>query len=146
MRTRAGVEQVAAIPYRCRGGSVEVLLVTSRTNGRWIVPKGNVEVDVGPRGTARLEAFEEGGVDGAVAPAPIGRYRHDDEPDAPFVEAYLLRVHTELDEWPEDGERARRWLPLRVAAERVDVEGLRPLLHRVAAHLEASPGTTSTSP
>ena len=33
--------QVAALPLRLsKNGSVEILLVTSRDTGRWIIPKG----------------------------------------------------------------------------------------------------------
>ena len=44
--------QVAALPYRFdEGGSLEVLLITSRGGRRWIPPKGNLM-----KGLARHEA------------------------------------------------------------------------------------------
>ena len=32
--------QVAALPWRLREGTVEIMLITSRDSGRWVLPKG----------------------------------------------------------------------------------------------------------
>ena len=54
--------QVAALCYRRDGDSKEVLLVTSRGTGRWILPKG-WPIDGLDAGEAALqEAWEEAGV------------------------------------------------------------------------------------
>lgn len=124
--------QAAAVPYRVRGGQVEILLVTSRTRNRWIVPKGCIERGATPPETALEEAFEEAGVRGSLRLDPLGHYRHGRGRRAPVVEAYLLLVEGEADTWPERGERTRQWVPASVAASRVDVPGLRPILRRAA--------------
>ena len=55
--------QYAALPYRTSEASgVEVLLVTSRTTRRWIIPKGWPKRGMPPYDTAAREAFEEAGV------------------------------------------------------------------------------------
>lgn len=45
-------DQAAAVPYRVRDGQAEVLLVTSRTRARWIVPKGKTQRGATPAATA----------------------------------------------------------------------------------------------
>ncbi|HEX6910354.1 MAG TPA: NUDIX domain-containing protein, partial [Longimicrobium sp.] len=65
----------AALPYRVRGGVVEVLLVTRRGGEGWIIPKGKVQARLGPARSARREAMEEGGVRGEVESAPLDEYR-----------------------------------------------------------------------
>ena len=130
-------DQAAAVPYRVRDGRAEVLLVTSRKRGRWIVPKGDVERGATPAETARAEAFEEAGVAGTVRPEPVGRYRHGRGRRAALVEAYLLRVESEAEAWPERDERARRWVPAPAAAAHVGVAALRPVLHRAAGAIAA---------
>lgn len=142
---RRSPEQSAALPYRVGRGRVEVLLVTSRSRGRWILPKGNVEAEMGGPRTAVREAFEEAGVRGDAEADAFGRYRHDTEEGARLVEVFLLEVEDVLPRWPEDHERRRRWVPVHEAHRHVDVEGLRPLLHRAAARLAAYSGTNPKS-
>jgi 8-oxo-dGTP pyrophosphatase MutT (NUDIX family) len=61
---RAVRVQYAALPYRDKGkSSTEVLLVTSRDTGRWIIPKGWPLKGKTPHKAAAREAREEAGVD-----------------------------------------------------------------------------------
>ena len=61
--------QFGALCYRKAGGEVQVLLITSRGTGRWIVPKGWPVRGQTPAGSALIEAalafafdvLEEGG-------------------------------------------------------------------------------------
>ncbi len=70
------MKQSASIPYRIEQGGLRVLLVTSRTRRRWILPKGKVAPRMLPGRSAEREAFEEAGVLGRLAKDPIGSYRH----------------------------------------------------------------------
>jgi uncharacterized protein len=74
------IRQIAALPYRNVGrglrAPVQVLLVTSRETGRWVIPKGNFANNVSPHSAAALEAEEEAGVRGSVCPTPLGTYRY----------------------------------------------------------------------
>lgn len=126
-------DKIGVIPYRRTNGSVEVLLITSRTRGRWIVPKGNVEDHLGPRGSAHLEALEEAGVEGWLEPPVLGVYGHGEPPTD--VQVYLMAVEHEHNSWPEDHQRQRQWLPLEEARETVDEDGLRRLLDEAAERL-----------
>ncbi len=130
-------DQVGVIPYRKVGDEVEVLLITSRSRGRWIVPKGNVEDGLGVKGSAHLEALEEAGVEGWLERPPLGTYEHGDPPET-TVQVYLMSVDNLHDDWEESDERARKWMPLGDARETVDESGLRELLDLAAARFESS--------
>ncbi|MDQ3555646.1 MAG: NUDIX hydrolase, partial [Gemmatimonadota bacterium] len=102
-------DQVGVVPYRIRDGAVEFLLITSRKSRRWLIPKGNVEPEMGPRESARMEASEEAGISGELGPEPLGCYRHGRSKSSSVVEVFLLRVDGEEDSWLEAHERKRRW-------------------------------------
>lgn len=126
--------QAGVIPYRKSGPAIEVLLVTSRSRKRWIIPKGNIESHLDARESARLEAYEEAGVIGRITSTPIGTYRHDSKKPT-RVEVYLMEVEEVLPEerWPEHDKRSREWMPLADAEARVLEDGLKVLLSRAAA-------------
>lgn len=127
-------DQVGVIPYRRNNGTIEILLITSRTRGRWIVPKGNIEQNLGPKGSAHLEAREEAGVEGWLESPVLGIYQHGSPPKK-AVQVYLMAVDRVHESWPEEDERTRQWLPLDQARDTVDEDGLRRLLDDVAARL-----------
>jgi 8-oxo-dGTP pyrophosphatase MutT (NUDIX family) len=52
------LKQYAALPVMDSGGTLQVLLVTSRGTGRWIIPKGHPEKGMKPNAVAKLEALE----------------------------------------------------------------------------------------
>ena len=62
------LHQAGVIAYRILDGKVQVLLMTSRDTGRWIIPKGNIKAGVTPCRAAEKEAYEEAGVKG---PLPV---------------------------------------------------------------------------
>jgi len=129
---RAG-RQAAALPWRrTPAGGIEVLLITSRGTGRWILPKGWIEPGEGAAAAAAREAWEEAGVRGQVAPRPLGSYPYVRTPEggarACRVAVFPLRVEAELDAWPEQAERRRVWVAPAEAAERVAEPELRALL------------------
>ena len=51
--------QVAALPWRTAGDGVEIMLITSRDTGRWVLPKGWPENDENLYDAAAREAAEE---------------------------------------------------------------------------------------
>ena len=57
----------------CAGRS-QVLLVTSRDTGRWVIPKGWPMPDRTPEAAAAREAWEEAGVEGEVSDRCIGLF------------------------------------------------------------------------
>lgn len=71
------LKQVAALPVREIGkGMQQVLLVTSRDTGRWIIPKGWPSKRIDDAAAASREAKQEAGVTGRIAPKPVGSYRY----------------------------------------------------------------------
>jgi len=133
------IRQIASLPYRRVGDSpdspVEVLMVTSRGTGRWVLPKGNAMKGLAAHAAAAQEAYEEAGLEGAVCPTPLGDYRYRKQLKSGAsllvdVRVFPLAVTTELDEWPEAGQRTRQWFPLATAADLVDEPELRALMVR----------------
>lgn len=122
------------------GGEEEplILLITSRETRRWVVPRGNPMPGLKPHQAAAEEAWEEAGVRGAVADAPLGTYRYMKVRRSGSVEAevalYAMKVEAELDAWPEQGERTRRWFAPAEAAEAVAEAELAALIRAAAAH------------
>ena len=125
-------QQAAVIPYRLRCGAIEALLITTRSKGRWIVPKGWIEKHLGSPVSAEKEALEEAGVRGQVSSTALGCYRHGSSDGDPIVEVFLMRVECELRSWPDQAERTRQWVPLEEAYDYVEEEGLKSLLDEAA--------------
>jgi 8-oxo-dGTP pyrophosphatase MutT (NUDIX family) len=130
--------QVAALCTRAGadGSGPEVLLVTSRGTGRWILPKGWPMTGRSLAEAASVEAWEEAGVRGRSETEPLGSYDAekvvDDGRGLPCrVQVFHLRVEELADDFPEAGQRRRQWLPAARAAELVREPELRELLRRL---------------
>lgn len=136
--------QVAALCWHEAEGGIEVLLVSSRTTKRWILPKGWPKTGQDGAGTALEEAWEEAGIRiDDPAPVKIGRYTYHkrlsgDVPVHTVVDVYAIHVTRLLDEFPEAGQRERRWFRPEKAAEKVHEPELASLL-RQAVDLIARP-------
>ncbi len=131
------MRQIAVLPYRFGGpgmdGPTEILLITSRGTGRWVIPKGNPLNGLPRHASAAIEAEEEAGVIGAVCPTPIGSYQYrkrraNGASVMLDVEVFPLAVTRELDEWKEQNERERRWFAFDEAAKVVDEADLQALI------------------
>jgi 8-oxo-dGTP pyrophosphatase MutT (NUDIX family) len=120
--------QSAVIPFRRRAGAVDVLMVTSRSGRRWIVPKGIIEPDLSPADSAANEAWEEAGVRGSMRPGAVGTYQYQKWGGTCTVEVFALDVERLEDAWPEQDLRQRRWVGLDEAAELVREEGLAAMI------------------
>lgn len=130
-------KQVGAIPVR-KGddGQLEVLLVTSRDTGRWIIPKGWTSKRLSDSKAAAREARQEGGVSGKITSKPIGEYRYKKiEPDGGRmidVSVFLLTVKKEKSRWSEQDQRERAWFDVKSAARRVREARLAELIRSLA--------------
>ncbi|MBY3328863.1 NUDIX hydrolase [Rhizobium laguerreae] len=125
------VEQAGAICYRrTKKGQIQVLLVGSRRNGRWGLPKGHVEPGESTSITAAREAFEEAGVRGTVEPAVFGafRYRKDSSLNSFVVTVHLLEARGSARSFPELGLSKKRWFSCAAAITEAAQPGLRELL------------------
>jgi len=126
-------KQVAALCWRMGIHSLEVLLITSRSTKRWILPKGWPEPELTLAENAAREAFEEAGVTGKIATTPVGHYYYLKEKreggGMPVsVDIFALAVTKQFDDWPEKGIRSMIWVPLDQAAAKVSEPGLRAAL------------------
>lgn len=127
------LQQVAALCLRDGPDGLEVLLVKS-SRGRWILPKGWPMDDVTDAEAARLEAWEEAGVEkGKLNKTPVGAFvaqkRHDDGAVSPcFVSVFRIDVSRTRKDYPEASIRRRKWMSLKKAAKRVQEPGLKALL------------------
>lgn len=130
------IRQVAAIPFRLNEhGDVEVMLVTSRTTRRFIVPKGWPMKGKSGRKAATIEAQEEAGVLGKTLKQPAGNYHYWKRLANRFVRVdvvvYLLEVTEELADWEESKRRQRAWLAPADAAVLIDEPDLSTLVRNV---------------
>src|SRR6266850_1145115 len=130
------LNQAGVIAYRVLDGKVQVLLMTSRDTGRWIIPKGNINGRSTSK-AAEKEAYEEAGVRGTItSPIPLGIYTYSKklasgEARAASVEVYLLQIKEQLKKWPEKGERKLSWVTTKEAVDLVEEPGVVPLLQRL---------------
>lgn len=125
--------QVAALPLRlAKNGAVEIMLVTSRDTGRWIIPKGWPSRRLKDCKAAAREAREEAGVKGKIFRKAIGSYRYIkrelDKGGLVEVRVFLLRVSKHYKRWPEKRERRRAWFDLEDAASKVSDPELSALI------------------
>ena len=134
LRPRPRRRQVAALCYRMSDEGKQVLLVTSRGTGRWIVPKGwPVPGKDGP-GSALQEAWEEAGVSIAeIEPSPVGQYDYAkglaNGASIPIeTQVYLTHVTGLKDAYPEADERCRAWFSPQEAADLVHEGDLKAIL------------------
>lgn len=131
-------KQLAALPWRVsEGGTVEVLMVTSRISQHWLLPKGWPMSGRSLQQAAAQEAFEEAGVTGKMRRKPAGRYIYEklmkDGSLVPCsVVCFGMKVGKELNEWPEANQRLRQWFALNDAASAVFEPDLARLLRSEA--------------
>ena len=116
--------QVAALPLRlAKNGAIEILLVTSRDTGRWIIPKGWTSKRIKDCKAAAREAREEAGVKGKILREAIGTYRYIKRElgNGALIEVrvFLLKVSKRCKRWPEKRERRRAWFDIEDAASQV---------------------------
>jgi 8-oxo-dGTP pyrophosphatase MutT (NUDIX family) len=136
-RRSRGIEprvQCGALPFR-GGETLEVLLVTSRGQGRWVIPKGWPMLGRSRHDAAAIEALEEAGVVGDVDATPLGEYdsvkRTRTGALTPCrVIVYPLHVAEQKSRWREQGQRVVRWFPWQDAAAAVREPGLAQIIRR----------------
>lgn len=130
-------QQVAALCYRDTDAGKEVLLITSRRSGRWIIPKGWPVAGKDGPGSALQEAWEEAGVCRADMTAEAmgtfaySKNQNDGARLLVVVEVYLTRVDAVAADYPEAEERRRVWVSPDEAARRIMEPELKDMLRRL---------------
>ena len=128
--------QVAALCWRKAGSGKEVLLITSRDTGRWIVPKGWPIEGLSPAQSALREAWEEAGVRGFADKArPCEQFHYEKilkDGSAALLVAQLYKVRLRTGDlaqsFPEAGQRQRLWARPKKAAQMVEEPELKAIL------------------
>lgn len=125
--------QFAALCYRIRKGKVQVLLITSRTRKRWIVPKGWPMDGKTPAESAAVEAWEEAGVRGVSDGRCLGVFSYSKETGEHgalpcLAMVFAIEVQDLAKTYPEVAERKRRWVTRKEAAKLVDEPELSRIL------------------
>jgi 8-oxo-dGTP pyrophosphatase MutT (NUDIX family) len=116
--------QFAALCYRVKQGKPQVLLITSRQSGRWIIPKGWPMDGKTPGESALSEAWEEAGVKGKLMGRSLGLYSYHKDlgtsQEIPCVAMiYPVKVKSLANKYPEKDQRKRKWFSPKKAATKV---------------------------
>ncbi|MDN5786454.1 NUDIX hydrolase [Pseudorhodobacter sp.] len=133
----ASCSQFGALCWRPGENGAEVLLISSRETGRWVIPKGWPMTGRSGPEAAAIEAWEEAGVTGPIMPDHLGCFTYDKilkrDTDAErvqpcTVEVYPLQVTSIAPTFPECDQRRRQWFAPEMAAQQVAEEELQALL------------------
>lgn len=134
---RAGgkIEQAAALCCRIGdGGELEILLISSRDTGRWVLPKGYVERDETSCTAALREAREEAGIVGKVRRKALGTYSYiKDAARRLDVAVHVLKVERETEDYRERLQRRKAWVMPAEAATMVSEPELKALFGTLVA-------------
>lgn len=130
--------QAAALCWRpAEAGGIEVLLVTSRDTGRWIIPKGWPMAGRRMAEAAAQEAWEEAGIKGRPDLDAFGHFTYrkvidrslPDPVGVPcLVAVHPVEVARQRRDFPEKAERRRAWFTPEIAAGLVDEPELHDLI------------------
>lgn len=127
-------QQVAALCFREGDNGREVLVVTSRDTGRWIIPKGWPMRGKESSEAALQEAWEEAGVRRGQADAEaVGHYHYEKRRAAGWSQpvktlVFPIEVKELADKFPEMAQRKRKWVSPKEAANLVHEPELKKLL------------------
>lgn len=126
----------AAIPYRkAPDGAFEILLVTSRGKGNWILPKGKVKPGKTAAVSAQEELYEEAGARGILDQAIVSRCNLicGQSESKQEMQIFSVEVGALSITWPEMFERKRRWVYLHEAVGLVKGNHYRTALRKFAS-------------
>ena len=128
------IDQAGALCVRrTKKGRLRVLLVGSRRNGRWGLPKGHIESGEASAAAAQREAFEEAGATGSINETTFGSFTYRKEGSAHLyrVAVHVLEVDAISESYPERSVRKSRWFPIATAVREASQPGLRDLLRKL---------------
>jgi 8-oxo-dGTP pyrophosphatase MutT (NUDIX family) len=128
--------QSGVVPFRRSKDGLQILLITSRSGKRWVIPKGIIESELSAQESAQKEAFEEAGITGKIINGTIGGYTYKKWGGTCTVQVFLLEVEEILDDWPEAFLRTREWTSLEEATKRVDEKELKKIIRAIPTYIE----------
>ena len=114
---------IGTIPYRFEKGKLQILLVTTRSNGAWIYPKGQPIRKKNSMEVALQESYEEAGIKGLISGHPvIASYRKNRGTYTMIL--FPMEIQELLNKWPEDNERKREFFSIKEASQKIKQPGL----------------------
>lgn len=142
MLRRPPRQQYAALCYRIKKkqGGLEILVLTSRDTGRWVIPKGWPMEGKQAHTVAAQEAFEEAGVKGKVQKEILGFYEYQKKLSNGInvlckVQVHALEVEDLVKDFPEKKCRKLEWVSAEEAANRVNEPELKALIRSFEKHI-----------
>lgn len=124
--------QAGAVPFLFKKGILHIVLITSSSGARWLIPKGHLEFGMSLEEVALMEAAEEAGAIGTIEP---GIRTACPTEDGRTLQLFPLRVATLLPHWPERFVRRRVVLPVYRALLRISDPSLARALRDLSRRL-----------
>jgi len=131
-------EQSAIIPYKIEEGELQILLITSIRQKKWIVPKGFIEFNLSPFESAKKEAFEEAGVIGTNETFELGAFNLNKYGGLTKIIVYSMEVEKYRDNYPEKNLRKRKWFSAKEAIETVSIPEVGEMIKTLEEKIENS--------
>ncbi len=126
-------KQVGCLCYKWAGKKLKIILVTSLTTKRWIIPKGWIQEKLGAYRSAEIEAWEEAGILGNCNEEKFGDFEYtkilkDGTPLECVVDVFPMKVVTQKVNFPEKNVRTLKWIDPKDAANFIENKSLTQLL------------------
>ncbi|WP_346269423.1 NUDIX hydrolase [Rhizobium wenxiniae] len=126
-------QQVGALCYRRTRNGPEMLLITTRGTGKWMIPKGWLIDGLTEREVAERQAWEEAGIVGRAKKRAFASFSYikivgKDRKLPARVRVFLLRVRRQRNHYPEMSQRRLAWLSPQEAVARVKETELKRIL------------------
>jgi phosphohistidine phosphatase len=118
-------DQSGVIPYRFKKKELQILLISTRSGKNWTIPKGIIEDRLEDSESAVKEAFEEAGLIGNLDETISWQFRFRKWGGICDVKLYPMFVEKELDDFPENKLREKKWLSVKEAVKLVKFEQVR---------------------
>ena len=125
--------QAGSVPFLFKKGVLHIVLITSSSGARWLIPKGRLESGMSLEEVALMEAAEEAGAIGTIEP---GCRMQCPTEDGRMLQLFPLRVATLLPHWPERFVRRRVVLPVYRALLRISDPSLARALRDLSRRLK----------
>lgn len=128
MKIQFNFNQSGVIPFRKNNNEIEILLITSITKKKWIIPKGYVEFNLSPFESAKKEALEEAGVLGSNETIRLGSYQIRKNNAFLELQVFTMEVTEVLEDYREMDVRLRKWYKLKDAIEIISIPEIMEML------------------
>ncbi len=137
-------KSAGALIWKREHDRFEVLLVTTRKSGRWVLPKGNIHPGETVAEAARREAYEEAGALLKAEVLDFGNVRMNKREGTSGnrlvdVAVHAFEIGTLVGQWPEAQQRTRMWVRPSVGADMVDDPEIRTMLRGLEEKLASIP-------